>query len=738
MASQAPNYDLPPPEAVGAAYEMSGALVDDNRPRLKGRRRLLNGLQRMASSPALVRVGRGRSASLGSRRLGNSSMSCVSLSSTASPRHCWDDPSSSRGYGGWATKPTTPTGLPGDTDEQNEPVRIVGPGITLRKSSVPIPVDIRPSSSGLRLESTEELKCAAGKSGTATPAHQRKVDRWSTLPMEAKIEILQYLGPKELVRCSLVSKSWHQMCFDGQLWARLDTSAFYRDISRDALLKVITAAGPFLRDLNLRGCVQLFRSWCWDGQQITDACCNLLNLNLEDCLLDKTTVHHFFLRNRSLVHINMGGVSTVSNSAMKIISKSCPNLEFLNVSWCKAVDTSGLTWVVKSCHNLRDLRISRMDGLDDDQFMLGLFDANTLERLVMSNCLSLTDTSLSTLLYGIDPEIDILTDRPMVPPRKLKHLDISYCCDLTDTGIRKLAHFVPDLEGLQLSFCSNVTNESLEEVVKTTPRLTHLDLEELGELTNDFLIALSKAPCAPQLRHLNLSYCEELGDTGMLPLMCQTSSIRSLDLDNTRVSDLTLMGICTQMKSRGASTALPKVGLRLAVFDCGNVTWTGIREVLLYNRSVPRGVPYPTVPNSPHESSTSLSSSSSNTTYASASSTPPPTNTSVSNPPSPPRQYPSEIIRLKCFHGWQMTTDEHTKRVLRGNLAAAARLERKWADYMMANEEAGPDSSARRRRRRRRDMDALEDEQDYWYGPGGLAPLGRRRARSGGSSCVVM
>lgn len=89
-----------------------------------------------------------------------------------------------------------------------------------------------------------------------------------------------------------------------------------------------------------------------------------------------------------------------------------------------------------------------------------------------------------------------------------------------------------------------------------------------------------------------------------------------------------------------------------------------------------------------------------------------------------------------------MTVDEHTKRVLRGDLAAASRLDRKWADYMMATEEAGAaGAGARRRRRRAREAERLynadEDENDA-YGVGAITALGgRRRAQSGGS-CTVM
>lgn len=89
-----------------------------------------------------------------------------------------------------------------------------------------------------------------------------------------------------------------------------------------------------------------------------------------------------------------------------------------------------------------------------------------------------------------------------------------------------------------------------------------------------------------------------------------------------------------------------------------------------------------------------------------------------------------------------MTVDEHTKRVLRGDLASATRLDRKWADYMMATEEAGAaGAGARRRRRRAREAERLynaDEEDDDSYGIGGLSALGvrRRRAQSGG--CMVM
>ncbi|KAK4106642.1 hypothetical protein N658DRAFT_395424, partial [Parathielavia hyrcaniae] len=114
-----------------------------------------------------------------------------------------------------------------------------------------------------------------------------------------------------------------------------------------------------------------------------------------------------------------------------------------------------------------------------------------------------------------------------------------------------------------------------------------------------------------------------------------------------------------------AATSLPRVTLALVVYDCPLVTWTGVREVLSRN--------------------TDVLAWSNNT----------------------------GVIGLKCFYGWQMTVDEHTKRVLRGDVGAARRLERKWADYMQANEELGAGGSGvRRRRRRAREAQAAHDEEE--------------------------
>lgn len=700
-------------------------------PKLKGRRKLLQSLQRMSSTPSLIR--RGRSHSTGYRRDGKASLSCVSLSQSAY-NPCLGNGSSSQVYGGLNVRPVTP-GVPGEEQDGGRRIRVVGTDSPSASQSrtVPLPTELRPTSRGspcneMVEDIVEESESVVQPVPTTPSTSSKKTfNFWGDMPTEIKMRIFQHLTPKEIVRCSSVSKIWHDTCFDGQLWANVDTTDYYHTISSDSLVKLIMAAGPFIRNLNLRGCVQLRDKWLTDGDRMSETCRNLVNLCLEGNRIDKHTVNHFLQRNPHLEYLNLTGLTSVTDYSMKTIANCCPQLQILNVSWCINVSTKGLKKVVASCPQLKDLRASEISGFDDEEFALELFEKNTLERLVMSRT-NLTDESLKILMQGVDPEIDVLTDQPIVPPRRFKHLDLHQCPNVTDDGVGSMAHNVPDLEGLQLSQCPELSDDSIVDVIRTTPKLSHLELEDLEHLTNDTLIALARSPCASCLEHLNISFCDSLGDIGMLQVMKSCLGLRSVEMDNTRVSDLTLMEASYRVRRRGYDRNLPQVGLHMVVFDCANVTWAGVKEVLSSNAYIPRAY---------KNQQTIVTVAQTQDSEQPASTIP-----STSALPPPPPVYPNEIIQLKCFYGWQMTVDEHKKRVLRGDLAAASRLDRKWADYMMATEEAGATGmGVWRRRRRAREAERLfnANEDEDVYGIGGISAFGgrRRRAQSGGA-CAVM
>ncbi|KAF4984041.1 hypothetical protein FZEAL_699 [Fusarium zealandicum] len=654
----------------------------------KNRHRLLRSIQRISSTPSLG--GLRRSRSVGSPYSTRSTLSCVSLAAAGPPQ----TPHSIRS----STPQPSPLGLPNTAipsahSSGEFPFENIESHLAVRKLENGTPVSTpatAPLPSDLRAKHDSQARVRPG----VKPLQKPPFHFWDKMPTELRIHIFSFFRPKELVQSSRVSKSFYKACFDGQLWTSLDASEFYREIPAESLARIIMAAGPFIKDLNLRGCVQV--EHYKRTEVIVKACKNLMNATLEGCQnFHKNTLHSLLRSNEKLVSLNLTGLTAVSNTSCKIIAESCPQLEIFNISWCGRVDARGVKAVVEACPKLKDLRAGEVGGFDNVATAEAIFKTNNLERMVLSGCDELNDEALRVMVQGVEPEIDILTDRPMVPCRKLRHLDLSRCTRLTDAGMKALSHLVPDLEGLQLSGCKLLNDGALEGILASTPRLTHLELEDLENLSNSILSEhLAKAPCAASLEHLSLSYCESLGDTGMLPVMQNCMNLKSIDLDNTRVSDLVLAEAAAMVMKRSEQAmeagTRPELTLQMVVYDCQNVTWAGVREVLFRNTQVKAASGHPG----------RLS-------------------------------YPTEMIGLKCFYGFQMTVDEHQKRVLRGDFAAAGRLERKWADYMQATEEAGVTGAGyRRRRRRAREAQALHlDEED------GLT--GRRRARTLGS-CAVM
>lgn len=669
------------PALVG---EAQAAAPPETALKSKSRQRLLRGIQRISSSPSLT--GLRRSKSVGGPYKTRGTLSCASLA-TASPQ----TPSAATS----STSHPSPLNTSTSTCECSfHDSGGDGIGAVARKiqngALVPSPVSV---------PFPADFKSKQGRQNTSRsfPTRHDKppFQFWSDMPHEMRISIFAHLGPKELIRISRVSKQFYRISFDGQLWTSLDASQFYQQIPAESLARIIVAAGPFINNLNLRGCVQV--EHYKRTEAVVRACQNLLHASLEGCRnVHKNALHSLLRNNERLVHLNLTGLAAVSNTSCKIIAESCPQLERLNVSWCEKVEARGIKAVVEGCTRLKDLRAGEVRGFDSIPTAASIFKTNRLERLVLSGCAELTDAALKVMLCGVEPEIDILTDMPIVPSRKLRHLDLSRCARLTDDGVKALGHLTPDLEGLQLSGCKSLTDLALESVLASTPRLTHLELEDLEELSNTLLSEhLAKAPCIGTIEHLSLSYCENIGDVGMLPVMQKGVRLQSVDLDNTRVSDLVLAEAAFMVAKRSARSTTaggrPKLTLQMAVYDCQNVTWTGIREVLFRN-------------------------------------------TETKPAPGRPEQvtYPTETVGLKCFYGFQMTVDEHQKRLLRGDLLAAARLERKWADYMQASEEAGVSGAGNRRRRRRaREAHALHLNEEE----GGIN--GRRRARTMGS-CTVM
>lgn len=134
--------------------------------------------------------------------------------------------------------------------------------------------------------------------------HELQLSILTTLSIQLSSETssnphTRYLGPsaatRELVRLRRVSRGWHNLVIDGQLWSSFDSTHFFSaydphtglGLKLDSAIRILSGpAAPFLRHLNLTG---LTRITDHDLDSIIDACLvtdsdthktNLITLNL--------------------------------------------------------------------------------------------------------------------------------------------------------------------------------------------------------------------------------------------------------------------------------------------------------------------------------------------------------------------------------------------------------------------------------------------------------------------------
>ena len=135
--------------------------------------------------------------------------------------------------------------------------------------------------------------------------------------------------------------------------------------------------------------------------------------------------------------------------------------------------------------------------------------------------------------------------------RALTALDLGYCREVTDAGVRALSSLCRALTSLGLRCCHKVTDDGVRAVSCNMPALTALDLDSCHEVTDDGVRALGGGG-ARTLTSLNLSSCLKVTKDGVRAL----SSLPALThLDLTHCHKVKAAGV-QALRLAGASPSL--------------------------------------------------------------------------------------------------------------------------------------------------------------------------------------
>lgn len=165
-------------------------------------------------------------------------------------------------------------------------------------------------------------------------------------------------------------------------------------------------------------------------------------------------------------------------------------------------------------------------------------------------------TKLQTLVMRQDkPQLeDNAVEAISTYCHELLDLDLSKSFKLTDRSLYALAHGCPNLSKLNISGCSAFSDEALEYLTNLCRQLKILNLCGCVKAASDRALLAIGRNCN-QLQSLNLGWCDDVGDDGVMSLAFGCPDLRVLDLCGchliTDESVIALANGCPHLTSLG-------------------------------------------------------------------------------------------------------------------------------------------------------------------------------------------
>ncbi|KAG7667523.1 hypothetical protein Ndes2526B_g07522 [Nannochloris sp. 'desiccata'] len=238
----------------------------------------------------------------------------------------------------------------------------------------------------------------------------------------------------------------------------------------------------------------------------------------------------------ALKMLNIGGAEGVTDAVLHTVASTLSALTMLDVSECQRTTSAGiqqlsflpnlqelyLGWNIKMVNSALSALPSSLNKLDLSycaEISLVSLGANSLPKLAhlhLRRCPLVKDTALASLTAAAPA---------------LQHLDISYCLNITSSGLRYLSTLT-SLTHLNISACHRAATVLGLGYLAAVPNLGSLEASHLPRLDNGCMQAVS---FVNQLKHLCLKECPRITDHGLLALL-RIPKLISLEIDGRNVS----------------------------------------------------------------------------------------------------------------------------------------------------------------------------------------------------------
>ncbi|URD76168.1 LRR [Musa troglodytarum] len=286
----------------------------------------------------------------------------------------------------------------------------------------------------------------------------------------------------------------------------------------------------FLKSVDLQGCYVGDKGLIALGQN----CKQLEDLNLRFCegLTDTGVVGFAQSSGSSLKSLGIAACAWISDVSLQAVASHCKFLENLSLD-SELMRNTGVVSVAQGCRSLKALKLQCVNISDESLQAVGSY-CSSLEQLALYSFQRFTDRGLVELSLLYCPRMGNSALREVGRGCSLlKALHLVDCSSINDDGISAVAQGCRSLRKLHVRRCYEVGDKGIISVGENCKLLTDLSLRFCDRVGDEALVAVAEG-CS--LKHLNVSGCHLITDTGMTAIARGCPDLVNLDISVLQVS----------------------------------------------------------------------------------------------------------------------------------------------------------------------------------------------------------
>jgi len=321
------------------------------------------------------------------------------------------------------------------------------------------------------------------------------------LPDEIILKIFQFLDLVSLVSCSAVSTLFRDVSNDPVLYTVIDLRSIFYCISSSGLSWLLQRCSRLSK---------LDASWCGNYGRIIPS-----------------SLQGFIERiGHGVTHLRLDNCHVATHKVLESISMCCGKLEVLSLSNCHLLKPAHFQ-VLSQLTTLVSVNLYRT-SVSQTAIITLLCNNPHIQHLSLAACPNVAADEVCLVLACCQPG--------------LLSLDLWRCASLTSQGVAALVSCV-NLKDLDLGWCLNVqaSTGSVVQLIEACPGLERLYLTAHRQTNDSELVGLAKLKNlkqldflgnrnisfsaledllarVPSLRLLDVSFCEQLGDSNIRQL----------------------------------------------------------------------------------------------------------------------------------------------------------------------------------------------------------------------------